>query len=69
MTNEPEQFDPWRYWMCPISGWIYSEEEGAPEHGLPPGTRWEEVPTDFFCPNCGAQKEQFNMVAMRRRYR
>jgi len=28
-------------WMCLICGFVYDEEEGLPEEGLPPGTRWE----------------------------
>ena len=31
-------------WMCNICGWIYDESKGWPEDGIPPGTRWEDVP-------------------------
>ena len=39
-----------------------AEEAGAPEEGIPPGTRWEDVPDDFICPDCGVGKEDFEMV-------
>ncbi|GAA6145055.1 MAG: rubredoxin [Thalassolituus sp.] len=49
-------------WECVVCGWIYDEEAGAPEEGIPPGTRWEDVPDDFICPDCGVGKEDFEMV-------
>jgi rubredoxin len=52
----------YRNWMCIICGWVYEEEAGAPEEGLAPGTRWEDVPEYWVCPDCGAGKEDFEMV-------
>jgi rubredoxin len=49
-------------WMCLICGWVYDEEKGAPEDGLAPGTRWEDVPMNWTCPECGARKEDFELV-------
>ena len=49
-------------WMCLICGWIYDEAAGSPEHGLPPGTTWRDVPLNWTCPECGARKEDFEMV-------
>lgn len=54
--------NPYKSWMCIICGWIYHEEEGYPDDGIPPGTRWEDVPEDWVCPDCGAGKEDFEMV-------
>ena len=51
-----------RTWMCLICGWIYDEEAGDPEHGIAPGTRWEDVPVDWTCPECGAGKADFQMA-------
>jgi rubredoxin len=48
--------------MCIICGWIYQEEEGDPGEGLAPGTRWEDVPEFWVCPDCGAGKEDFEMI-------
>ncbi|CAH2771067.1 MAG: Rubredoxin [uncultured Caballeronia sp.] len=52
----------YRSWMCLICGWIYDEEAGLPEEGFAPGTRWEDVPINWTCPECGARKEDFEMV-------
>ena len=49
-------------WMCLICGWIYDEAVGSPDEGIPPGTPWEQVPMNWTCPECGARKEDFEMV-------
>jgi rubredoxin len=49
-------------WMCLICGWIYDEAAGAPEHGIAPGTLWADVPMNWTCPECGARKEDFELV-------
>jgi len=56
--------EEYKIWMCIICGWIYEEEKGCPEEGLAPGTRWEDVPDDWYCPDCGAGKEDFEMIEM-----
>jgi rubredoxin len=48
--------------MCLICGWIYDETEGHAESGLKAGTRWADVPMNWTCPECGARKEDFEMV-------
>ncbi len=50
---------PDRMFMCTICGWLYEEDRGVPEEGIPAGTRWEDVPEDFVCPECGAGKDWF----------
>jgi rubredoxin len=49
-------------WMCLICGWVYDEAAGAPDEGIAPGTRWADVPMNWTCPECGARKEDFEMV-------
>lgn len=51
-----------RQWECEVCGFVYDEEEGFPEHGIEPGTSWDEVSDDWECPHCGATKDQFNLV-------
>ena len=52
----------YKKYMCVVCGWIYDEELGAPDEGLEPGTRWEDVPDTWVCPDCAASKEDFEMV-------
>ena len=49
-------------WMCQVCGFVYDETAGNPEQGIAPGTRWEDVPMNWACPECGARKEDFKMV-------
>ena len=30
-------------YVCDICGWVYDEDEGYPEGGIAPGTKWEDV--------------------------
>ena len=43
-------------WKCRFCGHIYDEAKGDAETGIPPGTRFEDLPADWLCPNCGAAK-------------
>jgi len=54
----------YKKYMCVVCGWIYDEQLGAPEHGLKPGTRWDDVPSDWSCPDCGAGREDFEMIEL-----
>ena len=47
-------------YTCEVCGWVYDENEGSEEHGIAPGTKWEDIPEDFICPLCGAGKDQFS---------
>ncbi|HET9700776.1 MAG TPA: rubredoxin [Burkholderiales bacterium] len=49
-------------WQCIVCGYIYDETKGDPEHGIPAGTRWEDVPASWACPECGVAKADFEMV-------
>ena len=51
-------------WMCLICGWVYEEEMGVPDEGIPAGTRWADVPMNWTCPECGARKEDFEMTVI-----
>ena len=48
--------------QCVVCGWIYDEVAGSPEEGIAPGTRWEDVPDSWSCPDCGVGKADFEMV-------
>jgi len=50
--------------MCLICGWIYDEAAGLPDEGIAPGTSWPDVPMNWTCPECGARKEDFEMVVI-----
>ena len=49
-------------WICTVCGFIYDEAKGLPEEGIAPGTRWNDIPDDWRCPECSVGKEDFEMV-------
>ncbi|MCE5993856.1 FAD-dependent oxidoreductase [Pseudomonas sp. KCA11] len=49
-------------WLCIICGWIYDEALGWPDDGIAPGTRWEDIPDDWVCPECKVGKADFEMI-------
>jgi len=46
-------------YTCSICGYVYDESVGDPDNGIAPGTKWEDVPENWVCPECGAAKDQF----------
>jgi rubredoxin len=50
--------------ICLGCGFLYDEMQGLPEHGLPAGTRWDDIPGEWECPDCGTPKAAFEMVAL-----
>ncbi|MEM6580735.1 MAG: FAD-dependent oxidoreductase [Pseudomonadota bacterium] len=47
---------------CIVCGLVYDEKEGWPDDGIAPGTKWEDVPEDWLCPDCGVGKEDFELL-------
>jgi rubredoxin len=61
MQGKPKTLDVKTY-MCLICGFIYDEAKGRPEEGIPPGTKWADIPLSWRCPDCGSGKEDFEMI-------
>ncbi len=47
-------------YVCDVCGWEYDEAAGDPDHGIAPGTKFEDLPEDFECPLCGVGKDNFS---------
>jgi rubredoxin-NAD+ reductase len=50
---------PFEQYICNACGYIYNEADGDPDGGLPPGTRFADIPDDWACPLCGVTKADF----------
>jgi rubredoxin-NAD+ reductase len=50
---------PWLQFICEVCGLIYDEALGDPDSGLPPGTRFADIPETWACPICGVGKGDF----------
>lgn len=46
-------------YVCEICGYVYDPEAGDPDGGVSPGTSFENLPGDWLCPECGADKDAF----------
>jgi len=46
-------------YVCTVCGYVYDPEQGDPDSGVAPGTKWEDVPDNWGCPVCGASKDDF----------
>ncbi len=57
-----EQDAPYKKYICVVCGYIYDEALGDPEDGIPPGTRFEDIPDTWTCPDCGVTKEDFELL-------
>ena len=51
-----------KQWQCMFCAFVYDEAKGWPEEGIPPGTRFEDIPDDWSCPECGASKDDFMQI-------
>ena len=49
-------------YVCNPCGWIYDPAVGDPENGIEAGTAFENLPEDWVCPLCGADKEAFEEI-------
>ena len=46
-------------YVCGVCGYVYNPAEGDPDNGIPPGTAFENLPDEWVCPVCGAEKGMF----------
>jgi rubredoxin len=53
---------PMKTYQCIVCGYVYDEAAGSPSEGIAPGTKWEDVPDSWVCPDCGVGKSDFEMV-------
>ncbi|MCI5147618.1 MAG: rubredoxin [Candidatus Electrothrix sp. AR3] len=44
---------------CTICDYQYKPKDGDPDNDVAQGTAWEDVPDDWSCPICGADKDAF----------
>ena len=63
---EVTKMSDYKMFVCVQCGFEYDEVKGWPEDGIAPGTRWDDIPDDWSCPDCGAAKSDFEMVEVAR---
>jgi flavin reductase (DIM6/NTAB) family NADH-FMN oxidoreductase RutF/rubredoxin len=55
----PQKVEKMEKYTCSICGYTYDPEKGDPDSGVKPGTPFEDLPADWTCPVCGADKAKF----------
>jgi len=46
-------------YKCTVCGYVYDPQRGDLDSSVKPGTPFEELPDDWLCPQCGADKSAF----------
>ena len=46
-------------YVCTVCGYVYDPAKGDPDNGIAAGTKFEDLPDDWVCPECGAEKSEF----------
>ena len=64
MTSTAAPVEAYRKFMCVVCGFIYDEEIGLPDEGIAPGTRWEDIPDTWTCPDCEVTRDDFEMIVV-----
>jgi len=54
--------EAWREYICNACGYVYRECDGDVDGGLAAGTRFEDIPDDWYCPICGVTKSDFVLL-------
>ncbi len=49
-------------WICKVCNWVYDEAVGDQDSGLAPGTLFADIPEDWYCPECGVTKADFEAL-------
>jgi len=55
-TTEMDKYE------CTVCGYVYDPADGDPDNGVEPGTAFKDLPDDWVCPVCGAEKSEFEKV-------
>lgn len=51
-----------RKYRCRYCSHVYDEAMGDPATGIAPGTRYEDLPEDWSCPECGAMRSDYDLI-------
>jgi len=48
-----------RKYECTVCAYVYDPALGDPDNNIPPGTAFADLPADWVCPDCAAEKDMF----------
>jgi len=63
MREKERKVEKMNKYKCTVCGYVYDPQNGDPDHGIKPGTPFEQLPDGWVCPVCGVGKDVFEKVA------
>ena len=60
IRKKEEKMENKTIWVCDVCGYEYDPAVGDADSGIAPGTDFEDIPDDWFCPICGVDKSNFS---------
>ncbi len=61
-TQAEEGVRNMKKYKCLMCGYIYDPDVGDPDNDVEAGTAFEDLPDDWVCPECGAGKDEFELI-------
>ena len=61
IKSEQKDKDMVKY-KCLMCSYIYDPDVGDPDNGITAGAAFEDLPDDWVCPECGADKDEFELI-------
>ncbi|NOZ83583.1 MAG: rubredoxin [Epsilonproteobacteria bacterium] len=55
-------------YRCTVCDYVYDPKVGDPDNDIDPGTSFDDLPDDWVCPDCGAEKELFENMRTKEMY-
>ncbi|MHC4114203.1 MAG: rubredoxin [Planctomycetota bacterium] len=49
-------------YKCLACEYVYDPDVGDTDNGVEAGTAFEDLPEDWVCPQCGADKDEFEPI-------
>ncbi len=49
-------------YQCLMCQYVYDPAVGDPDNGVEAGTEFADLPDDWVCPDCGAGKDEFELI-------
>ena len=48
-------------WVCTVCQYVYDPAVGDEDNGVAPGTSFKVIQEDWVCPDCGVEKDMFEL--------
>lgn len=63
LNRTENKYADFKKWRCLVCDFIYDEAIGLPNEGILAGTKFEDIPNDWECSDCGVKKTDFEPIS------